>query len=436
MNASSDRTASVVTLGCKTNQYESAAMEERLRGAGYDLVDFESGADLVIVNTCTVTSATDSQSRNLIRRARRFNACARVVVTGCYAQIDPDALRAIPGVSVVLGNDEKKDFLQALEISGERTQVRVSDIRRAEKAVPLTLSTFAERSRAFLQIQNGCDAFCSYCIIPYARGRSRSVLPGEVVSQTSALVEQGFPEVVLTGIHIGGYGRDLEQPLDLATLARRLVAESGVSRLRLGSVEPTEITEDLIETVAASAPVCPHFHIPLQSGSDTVLEAMNRHYDTAFFRRLTERIRTILPDAAIGIDVIAGFPGESSGLFEETRRFIESLPLTHLHVFPYSRRPGTPAARMPGQVPGDVARERARHLRIIGQRKEEAFSSRFISRTMDVVVEGGTENGLRKGVTENYLAVHFPAGDEHVRQSVAVKIEAFSEGRLVGRLAD
>ncbi|MFO7982479.1 MAG: tRNA (N(6)-L-threonylcarbamoyladenosine(37)-C(2))-methylthiotransferase MtaB [Desulfuromonadales bacterium] len=429
-------TAAVVTLGCKTNQYESAAMEERLRGAGYDLVDFESGAELVVVNTCTVTSATDSQSRNLIRRARRFNARARVVVTGCYAQIDPDALRAISGVSVVLGNDEKKDFLQALEISGEGTQVRVSDIRQAEKAVPLTLSTFTERSRAFLQIQNGCDAFCSYCIIPYARGRSRSVLPGDVISQTRALVEQGFPEVVLTGIHIGGYGRDLEQPLDLATLTRRLVEESGVTRLRLGSVEPTEITEDLIDTVAASAPVCPHVHIPLQSGSDTVLKAMNRHYDTAFFRRLIERIRTILPDAAIGIDVIAGFPGETSELFEETRCFIESLPFTHLHVFPYSRRPGTPAARMTGQVPGDVARERAGYLRDIGQKKEDAFSRRFIGRTMDVVVEGGTENGPRKGVTENYLVVHFPAGDEHVRQAVAVKIEAFSEGRLVGRLAD
>ncbi len=411
-------------------------MEERLREAGYTLVDFEAGAELVIVNTCTVTSSTDSQSRNLIRRARRFNAAARVVVTGCYAQVDPDRLRTIPGVSVVLGNDEKKDFLQVLETAGEEGQVRVSDIRRAEEAVPLRLSTFAERSRAFLQIQNGCDAFCSYCIIPYARGRSRSVPPEEVVSQTRALIEQGFPEVVLTGIHIGGYGSDLEPPLDLAGLTRRLTGETQVRRLRLGSVEPTEVPDDLIELVASSAAVCPHFHIPLQSGSDDILRAMNRHYDTAFFRRLIERIRSALPDAAIGIDVIVGFPGETDELFEETRRFIDSLPVTHLHVFPFSRRPGTPAADMPGQVPGDVARERAARLRALGELKEEGFARQFVGRTLDVVVEGGSGGGLRKGMTRNYLTVHFPAGGDLVRKVVDVRIEAFADGRLVGQPAD
>ena len=236
-------TVSFATLGCKTNQFESASMQETLQTAGYQVVPFESGAELVIVNTCTVTSATDAQSRNLIRRARRLNDACRVVVTGCYAQVDPDALQDLPGVSLVIGNEEKQRLLDFLGRREPVTHVEVSDIRRAQDVCLAPLTTFAGRSRAFVQIQNGCDAFCSYCIIPYARGASRSAHPDEILRQVAGLVESGYPEIVLTGIHIGGYGTDLPSPLTLNDLVRRLERETGVQRLRLGSIEPTELTD-------------------------------------------------------------------------------------------------------------------------------------------------------------------------------------------------
>jgi len=409
----SDRTVAIATLGCKTNQFESAAMEERLQAAGYRVVPFEAGADLVIVNTCTVTAATDAQSRNLVRRARRLNGSCRVVVTGCYAQVDPQALLAIPGVSLVLGNEEKRDLLDLLDAGATAPAVQVSEIRQVAEAKVLPISSFAERSRAFVQIQSGCDAFCSYCIIPYARGRSRSVSSDAVVGQVRELLAAGYPEIVLTGIHIGGYGADLAPPTSLLALVRRLEAETAVRRLRLGSIEPTEIPPELIETVAASSVLCPHFHIPLQAGDDAVLARMNRHYTTAFFRQLVQSIRDRMPQAAIGLDVIAGFPGESEAEFANTLRLLQELPVTHLHVFPFSRRPGTPAATMPGQLPGDVIRERAARLRELGEAKLAAFASGFVGSTLEVVVEGGRdgEGGLCRGLSRNYLAVRF-AGEE------------------------
>lgn len=431
------RTFTIATLGCKTNQFESAAMEERLREAGYRGVPFEQGAELVIVNTCTVTAATDAQSRNLVRRARRLNGFCRVVVTGCYAQVDPQALLAIPGVSLVLGNEEKQNLL-ALLADADRGEpaARVSPIRETSEAKVSPLSSFAERSRAFVQIQNGCDAFCSYCIIPYARGRSRSVPPDEVVAQAKRLCAAGYPEIVLTGIHIGGYGADLARPTDLLTLVRRLAAETSVPRLRLGSLEPTEIPDKLIEAVAASEILCPHFHIPLQAGSDSVLERMNRHYDTVFFRSLVEKIRRRIPDAAIGLDVIAGFPGESDAEFAATAALLEELPVTHLHVFPFSRRPGTPAAAMPAQVPSALARERAARLRAIGEAKQRAFASRFLGRTLDVVVEGGeAKEGMRRSLTRNYLTVLLPAADGREGERLQVRIADRDDRGLLGERA-
>jgi threonylcarbamoyladenosine tRNA methylthiotransferase MtaB len=410
-------------------------MEERLHGAGYRVVPFEEGADLVIVNTCTVTAATDAQSRNLIRRARRLNDSCRVVVTGCYAQVDPQALLAIPGVSLVLGNEEKRDLLDLLEKGESAPTAKVSDIRRREEAAVMPLSSFAERSRAFVQIQNGCDAFCSYCIIPYARGRSRSVRPDEVVAQVRELVASGYPEIVLTGIHIGGYGADLAPPLTLVELVRRLTAETGVQRLRLGSIEPTEISDSLIETVATSPALCPHFHIPLQAGDDQVLARMNRHYTTDFFAGLVRRIRERLPEAAIGLDVITGFPGESEEEFANTCRLIEALPVTHLHVFPFSRRPGTPAATMPGQLPGDVVKARAAVLRSLGEAKLRAFSAGFVGRTLEVVVEAGRSKGLCRGVSRNYLTVRFPVEEELAGKVVAVRVTGDDAAGLKGEPA-
>jgi len=424
------RSVAIATLGCKTNQFESAAMEERLLKAGYTLVGFEGGADLVLVNTCTVTAATDSQSRNLIRRARRLNPNCRVVVTGCYAQVDPETLRAIPGVSLVFGNEEKRQLLELLEKPD--APVRVSQIRESARAEPLEISTFAERSRAFVQIQNGCDAFCSYCIIPYARGRSRSVAPVEVVAQTRRLVEGGYPEIVLTGIHIGGYGFDLDPAESLVGLVRTLLQETDLRRLRLGSLEPLEIPGELVEEIAENDRLCPHFHIPLQAGCDSVLERMDRHYDTVFFRNLVERIHSRMPDAAIGLDVIAGFPGETEAEFATTLGFLEDLPISHLHVFPYSRRPGTPAAAMADQLPGGLIKERAARLRAVGAVKQDRFARRFIGEVVEVVVERGGDDGWRRGLSRNYLQVHFRGSDRRAGETARVRITGAEGGTLKG----
>ena len=414
------RTAALATLGCKTNQFESAALEEQLGAAGWTIVPFEAGAELVIVNTCTVTAATDSQSRNLIRRARRLHPDCRVVVTGCYAQIDPAALRALPGVALVLGNAEKQDLLRLLGEEGGET-VHVSDLRQAGGSVP-TLTAFAERSRAFVQIQNGCNAFCSYCIIPFARGPSRSVAPELVLEQVRQLVATGYPEVVLTGIHIGGYGLDLERPTNLTALIKHILAHSPVHRLRLGSIEPTEIPAELIELLATSPVVCPHLHIPLQAGDDAVLSRMNRHYDTAFFRTLIERIVRRIPEVAIGLDLITGFPGESDAEFANTLALLEALPVTHLHVFPYSKRTGTPAATMAAQVAPAVIKERAAQLRALGSAKLDAFTRSCIGREFEVVVEGGGKGGELRGISGNYLPIRFAGDAALVGKAVTVRL--------------
>ena len=424
------RTAALATLGCKTNQFESAALEEQLAASGWTIVPFDAGAELVIVNTCTVTAATDSQSRNLIRRARRLNPDCRVVVTGCYAQIDPAALRALPGVALVLGNAEKQNLLRLLGEEGGK-KVHVSDLREAGGSVP-SLTSFAERSRAFVQIQNGCNAFCSYCIIPFARGPSRSVAPELVLEQVQQLVAAGYPEVVLTGIHIGGYGLDLETPTNLVTLIKRLLAASSVHRLRLGSIEPTEIPEELIELLAMSPVLCPHLHIPLQSGDDAVLVRMNRHYDTTFFRALIQRLVARIPDLAIGLDLIAGFPGESEVEFAHTLALIEALPVTHLHVFPYSKRPGTPAALMAEQVAPEVIKARAAQLRTLGVVKLDAFNRRFIDRELEVVVEGGGKGGVLRGISRNYLPVRFSGDAALIGQAVVVRIVAVDAQGALG----
>ncbi len=428
------RTVSLATLGCKTNQFESAAMQERLLAAGYEVIPFEGGADLVIVNTCTVTAATDAQSRNLIRRARRFNPECRVVVTGCYAQIDPQTLARLPGVSLVIGNEEKSDFLSRLEGAGEG-RVEVGDIRSVESACVLPLASWGGRSRAFVQIQNGCDAFCSYCIIPYARGVSRSVVPDKVTDQVNTLHAQGSQEIVLTGIHVGAYGLDLSPATSLAALVRRIETETSLTRLRLGSIEPLEFSDELIDTLVTSEIVCRHLHIPLQAGDDAVLERMNRHYTRRDFRKLVELLAVKMPRLAIGLDVITGFPGETDREFSNTLSLLEVLPISSLHVFPFSRRPGTPAATMPGQLPADVIKERAARLRELGDSRQRDFARQFVGERLEVVVEAGLKEGASRGLSREYLDVRFNASESDVGSVRSVLVEALrDDGVLSGRL--
>ncbi len=408
----------IATLGCKTNQFESAAMGEQFTKAGYTIVPFTGQADIYVINSCTVTARTDAETRRLARRARRLNPGARIVATGCYAQVAPGELEQLPEVDSVLGNREKQDIIALVE-TGES---RVSDISAQQVVEPLALSSFAEHTRAFLQVQNGCDSFCAYCIVPYARGRSRSVQVDDVMQGIRNLAANGYREVVLTGIHLGAYGLDLPSPSSLTELVRCIDAERLVARLRIGSVEPNEVSGELLALMARSEIICPHLHLPLQSGSDAVLSRMGRRYTAAFFRELMSRITPALPDAFVGADVIAGFPGESAQEFSETMRLVEELPFSGLHVFPFSRRPGTRAADLPDQVAGHVIKGRAERLRNIATAKKRAFLTRNLGKELRVLVQGyDVESGFCRGLTRNYLTVAFAGDKEMINREMVVR---------------
>jgi threonylcarbamoyladenosine tRNA methylthiotransferase MtaB len=416
-------------LGCKTNQFESAAMIEQFERAGYSVVPFTQPADIYVVNSCTVTARTDAETRRLIRRARRLNPDARVIATGCYAQVAPGELEQMPEVDSVLGNREKQDIIGLVE----RGESRVSDIASELTAGPLRLETFAEHTRAFLQAQNGCDSFCAYCIVPYARGRSRSVPLEDVLQGVRDLAANGYREVVLTGIHLGVYGLDLTPAVTLTDLVRRIDSEQIVPRLRIGSVEPNEISEKLLYLMAHSEIVCPHLHLPLQSGSDSVLQRMGRRYTASFFRELMTRIRAALPTAFIGADLIAGFPGESAAEFDETLQLVRDMSFSDLHVFPYSKRPGTRAAVSPGQLPARIITERAGLLRSLAADKKAAFLRANLG--LDLPALGQSHDfktGRVRGLTRNYLQVEYPGDSTLLNREVLVHIDQVEGERCRG----
>jgi len=408
----------ITTLGCKTNQFESAAMAEALALQGYQAVAFSELADIYIINTCTVTAKSDAESRRLIRRAARQNPGARVVVTGCYAQLAAAELSSLPNVSLVIGNSEKRDITRLLAAAEDGVRVAVSAIGAETAAEPLPLESFAEHTRAFLQIQNGCNAFCAYCIVPYARGRSRSVACAEVLAGVKRFAAAGFREVVLTGIHLGAYGKDLAEQVDLAGLLAEIDAAGLAKRLRIGSVEPDEVSARLIEVMASARHICRHLHLPLQSGSDRVLAAMGRGYSRADIRAVVSSLVSVMPDIAIGFDVIAGFPGETAVDHAATCELLREMPTAYLHVFPYSARPGTRAAAMPGHLDPALIKTRAAELRQIGEAKKRAFAARFVGREMPLLLQGEG----RSGITGNYLTVRFAEGVAMIEAEVTVRI--------------
>ncbi len=426
----------VATLGCKVNQCESAGIAEALTARGMTLVPFEEAADGYIINTCTVTGRTDYQSRQLIRRAIRKNPAAAVLVTGCYAQRAPEEIARIPGVRFIAGNAEKERIPDILwEMTAGVPQILVGDIRKEKEISRLGATVFPEHTRAFLKIQDGCDAFCSYCIVPHARGASRSLPPEEVLERIASISRAGYREVVLTGIHLGAWGRDLQPQADLATLVRRIAEGRTVERLRLSSIEPRELNEELIALIGAAGTVCRHLHIPLQSGDDGILAAMRRDYDAAFFRDLVRKLHATVPGIAVGIDVMAGFPGETEEAFANTLRLVEEMPVAYLHVFPYSRRPGTPAATMAGQVPEEEKKRRAERLRAVGAAKRQAFAERFIGTPLEVLVEGRTDKntGFPVGFSDNYIPVAVRGGVT-ANRIVRVMPEAFRGGCLIAEV--
>lgn len=405
-------------------------MSESLAVAGYESVPFSDAADVYIINTCTVTAKSDAESRRLIRRAARQNPASRVIVTGCYAQLASAELSELPNVSLVMGNSEKRGVVDLLQSLDSSARVQVSDISLDRSSEPLHLESFAEHTRAFLQVQNGCNSFCSYCIVPYARGRSRSVPFDEVLAGARKSASAGFGEVVLTGIHLGAYGLDLAPRRSLLELIQSIDADGSVKRLRIGSVEPNEVSDEFISFMASSKTVCPHLHLPLQSGSDPVLAAMGRGYGSDLIAALAQKLTASLPDISIGFDVIAGFPGESEDAHTATMKLVESLPIAYLHVFPYSSRPGTKAAAMKGHLHSSVIKRRAEELRRLGEKKRAAFAEGFIGRELQVLLQGDG----RSGISRNYLTVRIEEGGA-AGEEVVVRISgADPDGTVIGRL--
>lgn len=421
----------IATLGCKTNQFESAAMIEQFSKAGYSIVAFTEAADMYVVNSCTVTARTDAETRRLIRRARRLNPLARIVATGCYAQVSPEELSSMPEVDVVLGNSEKLDSL----LLADATEDRVAAADGGQGIPTLKLSSFAEHTRAFLQVQNGCNTFCSYCIVPYARGRSRSVARGEVLEGISLLVDNNFREIVLTGIHLGAYGLDHFPAGSLESLVRDILDTTSLQRLRIGSVDPNEFSDGLIELCAASPKICHHFHIPLQSGCDSVLQRMGRPYTTAFFSDLLQKIHRAMPHAFIGSDIIAGFPGETEEEFLASCDLVEALPFADLHVFPYSRRPKTRAADMPDHVHTTLVNQRASRLRSIAEQKKKEFLARAVGRELLVLGQQIDEaTGIVRGISREYIQAEFRGTAADLNTERRVLATEVRDGRAVCRL--
>jgi len=436
--AATPKRVALVTLGCKVNQYESAGLAERLEQLGHTLVGFDAEADVCIVNTCTVTARTDFQSRQLIRRAARRNPGAAVIVTGCYAQLAADLIKTLPGVRVVAGNVEK-DLIPAMvgTIDGGPVDVMVRDIGKIRQFSDLSPERFPGRTRAFLKVQDGCNAWCSYCIVPKARGPSRSMPVDAVLERASAMVRAGYREIVLTGVHLGAWGQDLSPARDLPSLVRGLMDAGMIGRLRLSSVEPLEVTPELIACLREPTVLCPHLHIPLQSGDNRILAAMGRHYSGDYFRDLVNRLVTEIPSLAVGVDVMAGFPGESEQEFENTLGLLRDLPVAYLHVFPYSDRPGTAASGLPGKVEEPVRTMRAAALRSLGLAKREAFARKFVGTRQVVLAEESRDRktGLLKGFTGNYIPVILQDGDRKIiNQMIDVRIESADAGTATGRV--
>jgi threonylcarbamoyladenosine tRNA methylthiotransferase MtaB len=410
------------TLGCKLNFAETGTIADQFKARDFEVVPFGSPADVVILNTCTVTEEADRKCRQSIRKALRANENACVIVTGCFAQLRPEQIAGIPGVDVVLGANEKFDVFRYVDAFAKREQTQI-DVSCIDDVTEYGAAFSAsERTRAFLKVQDGCDYSCSFCTIPMARGKSRSAVVSDLVDQAKAIADRGFKEIVLSGVNIGLFGQ--ERGDDLLSLLRELDQVEGISRYRISSCEPNLLTDEIIDFVASSRAFMPHFHLPLQSGDDFVLGKMRRRYRTSDYRNRVDRVLSVMPDAAIGVDVIVGFPAEGPDQFEATYAFIESLPVSYLHVFTYSERPETVAVDQIDSMGGAVVEkrvrsERNRRLRVLSEKKKGAFYTRFTGQQRPVLWESAESDGRMSGFTDNHVRVE-AAFDEARTGSIEV----------------
>lgn len=427
------------TLGCKVNQYDTEAMMALFRRSGYTIVDFEEPADVYIINTCTVTARGAAKSRHLIRHAVRRSPLSVVAVAGCYTQTEPDEVAAIPGVSLIIGNQDRDQVVELCERAASQPEpIRaVNNIWLAREFEETPVDTFTAHTRAVVKIQEGCNIFCTFCMIPYARGKPRSRQPDQVVAEVERLAAEGFREVVLTGIHLGSYGKDCHGAFTLAGVVGRLADIAGIDRIRLSSLEPRHVTPHLMELLQHHPKVCRHLHLSLQSGSQGVLERMKRAYTAGEYREVVRELRTRIPDLGLTTDIIVGFPSETEAEHAESLAFVREMGFHRLHVFPYSARKGTPAAAMGGQVARTVKERRTHEMIALGRELALEFAGRMTGKTYAVVAEREvhTEDGWLEGYTDNYVRVKFRGGDELQNCLVPVKITAIDEGLCTGEMA-
>lgn len=432
--------AALYTLGCRVNTYDTEAMAEMLKKEGYEIVDFSDVADVYVINTCTVTNTGDKKSRQHINQAKKLNKDAIVCVVGCYAQVAPEEVKKIDGVNVVLGTRNKGRLVNAINIAKKTNEqvVEVSDVLFKPKFEDLNISEFKDKSRAFLKIQDGCNRFCSYCLIPFARGGISSKDKMKVLSEIRTLKDNGFKEIILSGIHIASYGHDKENMGDLLDLLEDIETINGIERVRIGSIEPMFFIGDRMDRVKKLKKLCPHFHLSLQSGSDSVLKRMNRKYTTKEYENVVEDLRKNIKDVSITTDIIVGFPGETDEEFNETFEYLKRLKLTKTHVFKYSPREGTKAAAMPNQIDSKVKDERSKKLLELSDLNEMKFLEKMIGGKFNVLVEE-KKDGYLRGFLENYVEVHIEESlseIENISISDILEVEIIEakDGYLVGRV--
>jgi threonylcarbamoyladenosine tRNA methylthiotransferase MtaB len=430
------RKVAVHTLGCKLNFAESSTIARQFRNRGYEVVGIDEPADVCVINTCSVTERADRECRQIVRRALRHSPNAYVIVAGCYAQLRPEQLAAIPGVDLVLGTSEKLDIFNYSSdfIKSDCSRTFVAPIGNTDSFLAASSADSKDRTRAFLKVQDGCDYSCAFCTIPLARGASRSTPISSIVSQAQALVMEGYQEIVLTGVNVGDYGSKIGT--SLVELLRRLVLIESLSRIRVSSIEPNLLTDDLLSFWASNSKLCKHFHIPLQGGNDGVLKGMRRRYLRDQYRNRIDLIRSLMPSAGIGADVIAGFPGETDALFEETCRFLVDLPISYLHVFTYSERPNTAALSMMGKVEPRIRFQRSEMLRNLSLRKRKVFHDSLVGTTRLVLFEGKLSTGEWTGLTEEYARVRIKSDSNLSNQIVRVRITQSDEEECIGSLVD
>lgn len=410
------------TLGCKVNQYETNAMEEKFINSGYEIIDFEQKADIYVINTCTVTNMSDKKSRQMIRRAKQLNTNSIVVAVGCYAQVSKEKLEEIEELDLILGNNEKKEIVQYIEKFQKEKLVHLEDVMHQNEFVDFGTTVHMDKTRAVIKVQDGCDKFCSYCIIPYARGRVRSRKLESVIEEIKTLATKGVKEVVITGIHIASYGKDFKGDIGLIDLLEGINKIEGIERIRLGSLEPTIIDEKFLERLSKLNKICHHFHLSLQSGCDETLKRMNRKYTTSEFEKVVQLLRSTYKDVILTTDIIVGFPGETEEEFNTTYEFLKKICFYKMHVFKYSRRKGTKADKMENQINPQVQEERSKKLLALSDENQAKYNKEYLGKIVEVLFEE-KQGKYIKGHTGNYLMVNVEDKEIEKYHNKIVKVE-------------